>query len=152
MTAEQRLKELNILLPEPPDPMFIYRSTVRVGNLLFVSGHGPIKTDGSWITGRVGEDLTTEEAQEAARVTGLVILSTVRNALGTLDKVLRVVKVLGMVNARSDFKEHPEVINGFSKLMMEIFGDPGKGARSAVGMGSLPNNIPVEVEAIFEVE
>ena len=152
MTAEQRLEELNIQLPDAPQPVAIYRPAVQVGNLLFVSGHGPNRADGTQITGKVGVELTVEEAKEAARVTGLCILSTVRNTLGSLDRVVRVVKVLGMVNATSDFGEQPQVINGFSELMMEVFGDPGKGARSAVGMGSLPGNIPVEVEAIFEVE
>lgn len=152
MTAEQRLEELNIQLPDAPQPVAIYRPAVQVGNLLFVSGHGPNRADGTQITGKVGVELTAEEAKEAARVTGLCILSTVRNSLGSLDRVVRVVKVLGMVNATPDFGEQPQVINGFSELMMEVFGDPGKGARSAVGMGSLPGNIPVEVEAIFEVE
>lgn len=152
MKAEQRLEELNIQLPDAPQPVAIYRPAVRVGNLLFVSGHGPNRADGTQITGKVGVELTAEEAKEAARVTGLCILSTVRNSLGSLDRVVRVVKVLGMVNATPDFGEQPQVINGFSELMMEVFGDPGKGARSAVGMGSLPGNIPVEVEAIFEVE
>lgn len=152
MTAEQRLEELNIQLPDAPQPVAIYRPAVQVGNLLFVSGHGPNRADGTQITGKVGVELTAEEAKEAARVTGLCILSTVRNTLGSLDRVVRVVKVLGMVNATPDFGEQPQVINGFSELMMEVFGDPGKGARSAVGMGSLPGNIPVEVEAIFEVE
>ncbi len=152
MTAEQRLEELNIQLPDAPQPVAIYRPAVQVGNLLFVSGHGPNRADGTQITGKVGVELTAEEAKEAARVTGLCILSTVRNFLGSLDRVVRVVKVLGMVNATPEFGEQPQVINGFSELMMEVFGDPGKGARSAVGMGSLPGNIPVEVEAIFEVE
>lgn len=152
MTAEQRLEELNIQLPDAPQPVAIYRPAVQVGNLLFVSGHGPNRADGTQITGKVGVELTAEEAKEAARVTGLCILSTVRSTLGSLDRVVRVVKVLGMVNATPEFGEQPQVINGFSELMMEVFGDPGKGARSAVGMGSLPGNIPVEVEAIFEVE
>jgi enamine deaminase RidA (YjgF/YER057c/UK114 family) len=152
MKAEQRLEELNIQLPDAPQPVAIYRPAVQVGNLLFVSGHGPNRADGTQITGKVGVELTAEEGKEAARVTGLCILSTVRNTLGSLDRVVRVVKVLGMVNATPDFGEQPQVINGFSELMMEVFGDPGKGARSAVGMGSLPGNIPVEVEAIFEVE
>ena len=152
MTAERRLEELNIQLPDAPQPVAIYRPAVQVGNLLFVSGHGPNRADGTQITGKVGVELTAEEAKEAARVTGLCILSTVRNFLGSLDRVVRVVKVLGMVNATPDFGEQPQVINGFSELMMEVFGDPGKGARSAVGMGSLPGNIPVEVEAIFEVK
>ena len=151
MSAEQRLEELNIQLPDAPQPVAIYRPAVQVGNLLFVSGHGPNRADGTQITGKVGVELTAEEAKEAARVTGLCILSTVRSTLGSLDRVVRVVKVLGMVNATPEFGEQPQVINGFSELMMEVFGDPGKGARSAVGMGSLPGNIPVEVEVVLEV-
>src|SRR4029077_11794081 len=120
---------------------------------LYVSGHGPLKADGkSMQVGRVGGDLTTEQGKEAARLVGLAILSTVRKNLGSLDKVKRLVKTLGMVNCTADFKEQPQVINGFSELMAEVFGeDAGVGARSSVGMGSLPVNIPVEIECIFEV-
>jgi enamine deaminase RidA (YjgF/YER057c/UK114 family) len=132
--------------------MATYRSSVRVGNILYVSGTGPFRGDGTVIKGKVGVDLNTEEARLAARVVGLNVLSTVRSALGSLDKVVRIVKVLGMVNATLDFEEQPQVINGFSDLMVEVFGEEsGKGGRSAVGMGSLPQNIPVEIEAIFEV-
>jgi enamine deaminase RidA (YjgF/YER057c/UK114 family) len=152
MGAEARIKELGLQLPTPPSPVATYVPAVQVGNLLFVSGHGPLKTDGKMITGKVGADMTLEQGKEAARVTGLAILANVRKALGSLDRVMRLVKVLGMVNATADFKEHPQVINGFSDLMVDVFGDvAGKGARSAVGMGSLPGNIAVEVEAIFEV-
>ena len=152
MSAEARLTELGIELPPPPSPMATYRSSVRVGNILYVSGTGPFRGDGTVIKGKVGVDLNTEEARLAARVVGLNVLSTVRSALGSLDKVVRIVKVLGMVNATLDFEEQPQVINGFSDLMVEVFGEEsGKGGRSAVGMGSLPQNIPVEIEAIFEV-
>jgi enamine deaminase RidA (YjgF/YER057c/UK114 family) len=120
--------------------------------MLYVSGHGPLKPDGKLISGRVGQDLTAEQGKEAARVTGLAILSTVRNTLGSLDNIKRLVKTLGMVNCTADFKDQPLVINGFSELMAEVFGEEaGVGARSAVGMGSLPANIAVEVECIFEV-
>lgn len=151
MGPEDRVKELKLQLPSPPKPVATYIPAVQAGNLLYVSGHGPLKTDGTMITGRVGDDLTLEQGQQAARTVGLAVLSTVRNTLGSLDRVLRLIKVLGMVNSTADFKDHPKVVNGFSDLMVEVFGDSGKGARSAVGMGSLPGNIAVEVEAIFEV-
>jgi enamine deaminase RidA (YjgF/YER057c/UK114 family) len=151
MGAEARIKELKLELPAPPRPVATYVPAVQVGNLLFVSGHGPLKVDGKMISGKVGSDMTLEQGKDAARVTGLAILSTVRSTLGSLDRVLRLVKVLGMVNSTPDFKDHPQVINGFSDLMVDVFGEAGKGARSAVGMGSLPGNIAVEVEAIFEV-
>jgi len=151
MGPEARIKELKLELPAPPKPVATYIPAVQVGNLLYVSGHGPLKPDGKMLSGRVGADMTLEQGKEAARVVGLAILSTVRNTLGSLDRVVRLIKVLGMVNATSDFKDHPQVVNGFSDLMVEVFGDTGKGARSAVGMGSLPGNIPVEVEVIFEV-
>jgi enamine deaminase RidA (YjgF/YER057c/UK114 family) len=152
-TPEARLKDLQITLPPAPRPVAKYKTAVQVGHILYVSGHGPAKVDGnSPIAGRLGDDLTLEQGKEAARLVGLAILSTVRNTLGTLDRVKRLVKTLGMVNATPDFKDHPQVINGFSELMAEVFGDDaGVGARSAVGMGSLPSNIPVEVECIFEV-
>jgi enamine deaminase RidA (YjgF/YER057c/UK114 family) len=149
---ETRIQELHLVLPAAPKPVAKYKTAVLAGNMLYVSGHGPLKADGSTIVGRVGADLTTAQGKEAARVVGLAILSTVRHTLGSLDKVKRLVKTLGMVNSTTDFKEHPHVINGFSELMAEVFGDDaGVGARSAVGMGSLPGNIPVEVECIFEV-
>jgi enamine deaminase RidA (YjgF/YER057c/UK114 family) len=153
-SAEGRLRELGLTLPPPAAPIATYVRAVKVGNLLFVSGHGPAPSpDGKTYAGKVGKDLTIEEGRTAARLVGLNILSSVRSALGSLDRVARVVKVLGMVNASADFTQQPQVVNGFSDLMVEIFGEErGKGARSAVGMGSLPNAIPVEVEAIFEVE
>jgi enamine deaminase RidA (YjgF/YER057c/UK114 family) len=149
---ETRIQELHLSLPQPPKPVAKYKTAILVGNLLYVSGHGPLKTDGSMIVGRLGSDLTTAQGKEAARVVGIAILSTVRNTIGSLDNVRRLVKTLGMVNATPEFKEHPQVINGFSELMAEVFGeDAGVGARSAVGMASLPANIAVEVECVFEV-
>src|SRR5215208_576108 len=134
---EARIQELHLTLPIPPKPVAKYRPGVVVGNML---------------TGRVGADLTTEQGKDAARQVALAILSTVRNTLGSLDKVKRLVKTLGMVNCPPDYKDQPKVINGFSELMAEVFGkDAGIGARSAVGMGSLPGNIAVEIECIFEV-
>jgi enamine deaminase RidA (YjgF/YER057c/UK114 family) len=152
-TAESRLQQLQITLPPAPKPVAKYKTAVQVGNILYVSGHGPAKIDGkSPVVGRVGADLTLEQGKEAARLVGLAILATVRSTLGSLDKVKRLVKTLGMVNCTVDYKDQPLVINGFSELMAEVFGeDAGVGARSAVGMGSLPGNIPVEVECIFEV-
>src|SRR5947209_4862420 len=149
---EARVQELHLTLPNPPKPVAKYKTAVLVGNLLYVSGHGPLKPDGKMIAGRVGADLTPEQGKEAARVVGLAILATVRNTLGSLDRVKRLLKTLGMVNAAPDFKDHPQVINGFSELMADVFGDDaGVGSRSAVGMGSLPGNIAVEVECLFEV-
>lgn len=150
--AERRLRELNIELPPSPKPVATYVPAVQVDNVLYVSGHGPRRADGALIQGKAGGELNLRQANAAARVTGLNVLSTVRNTLGSLDKVVRLVKVLGMVNATADFTDHPKVINGFSDLMVEVFGESaGKGARSAVGMGSLPSNITVEIEAIFQV-
>jgi enamine deaminase RidA (YjgF/YER057c/UK114 family) len=151
MGAEARLAELKLELPPAPKPVATYVTAVRQGDLLYVSGHGPLKADKSMITGKVGADLDVAKGQAAARQTGLAILSTVRSQLGSLDKVVRLVKVLGMVNSTAEFGEHPKVINGFSDLMVDVFGEPGKGARSAVGMGSLPGGIAVEIEAIFQV-
>lgn len=151
MGAEAKLTELNLQLPPPPEPVATYVPAVQCGNLLYVSGHGPLRADGSQVRGQVGAELDIDEGRAAARLVGLGVLSTVRNALGSLDRVVRLVKVLGMVNAAPGFTDHPQVINGFSDLMVEVFGASGKGARSAVGMGSLPMNIPVEVEAVFEV-
>jgi enamine deaminase RidA (YjgF/YER057c/UK114 family) len=150
---ETRIQELHITLPTPPKPVAKYKTAVLVGNMLYVSGHGPAKlSDKTPMAGRVGADLTTEQGKDSARAVGVNILATVRAALGSLDKVKRLVKTLGMVNCTPDYKDQPQVINGFSELMAEVFGeDAGVGARSAVGMGSLPGNIPVEVECIFEV-
>jgi enamine deaminase RidA (YjgF/YER057c/UK114 family) len=153
-SAEARLRELKIELPKPSAPVATYVPAVQVGNLLFVSGHGPRNADGTRITGKVGPragQMSTGDANRAARSVGLAVLSTVREALGSLDRVARTVKVLGMVNASPEFTEHPQVINGFSDLLVQVFGERGKGARSAVGMSSLPGDIPVEIEVIFEV-
>ncbi len=152
-TAEDRLAALGLELPPVPTPVATYVPSVRSGSLLYVSGSGPgVGPDGEPVRGKVGRDLTLEEGNAAARLAGLRILANVRHSLGSLNRVERVVKVLGMVNATPDFDQQPQVVNGFSDLMVEIFGEErGKGARSAVGMGSLPSGIPVEVEAIFEV-
>ena len=152
MSAEARLKELGLELPVPPKPMAVYKSVVVVGNIAYVSGHGPMRHDKSFIIGRVGDELTEEQGKEAARFTGLGILATLRNHLGSLDRVVRVVKLLGMVYATPEFENQPEVINGCSELFKEVFGDAGVGARSAVGMGSLPGRIAVEIEGIFEIQ
>jgi enamine deaminase RidA (YjgF/YER057c/UK114 family) len=148
-----RIKELGITLPAAPAAIGIYVPAVRVGNLLFVSGHGPANLpDGTRPLGKVGRDLTLAQGKDSARRTGLNVLTSVQSTVGSLDRVVRVVKVLGMVNVAPDFTEMPHVINGFSELMVEVFGkERGTGARSAVGMASLPQNIPVEVEAVFEV-
>ena len=148
-----RLKALGITLPAAPAAIGIYVPAVRVGNLLFVSGHGPANLpDGTRPLGKVGAELTLQQGKDSARRTGLNVLTSVQGTLGSLDRVVRVVKVLGMVNVAPGFTEMPQVINGFSELMVEVFGkERGTGARSAVGMASLPQNIPVEVEAIFEV-
>lgn len=152
-SPETRLKELNIQLPTPPRPVAKYKPAIQVGNILYVSGHGPAKSDGKPpMLGKVGARLTMEQGKEVARLVGINILATVRNTIGSLDKVKRLVKTLGMVNATPEFVDHPHVINGFSELMAEVFGeDAGVGARSAVGMGSLPGDLPVEIECIFEV-
>jgi enamine deaminase RidA (YjgF/YER057c/UK114 family) len=149
---EKRILELHLTLPPAPKPIAVYKTAVKVGNLLFVSGHGPLKPDKTMITGRVGQDLNLEQGKEAARQVGLAILATVRDVLGSLDKVKRLVKTYGMVNCTDDFLDQPKVINGFSELMKDVFGDDaGVGARSAVGHNSLPGNIAVEIECIFEV-
>jgi enamine deaminase RidA (YjgF/YER057c/UK114 family) len=154
MGAEATLKEKSITLPPPSTPLANYVGAVRTGNLLYLSGHGPIRTGGkASITGKVGRELTIEQGYAAAREVGLGLLATTRAALGSLDRVKRVVKVLGMVNCADDFGDQPKVINGFSDLMVEVFGEAiGKHARSAVGMAGLPMGIPVEIEMILEVE
>ena len=150
--AEGRLKKLGIELPEAPTPVANYVTAVEVGNLLYISGHGPRKSDGTFIQGKLGAGLEIPAGQEAARITGLGVLATVSKALGSLDRVVRLVRAVGMVNAAPDFDQHPQVVNGFSDLMVEVFGEEaGKGVRCAVGMGSLPFNIAVEIDAIFEI-
>ena len=152
MSAEARIVELNLELPPAPKPMGVYKPLVIVGNMAYVSGHGPLKPDKTLITGRVGDDLDLEAGKLAARQVGLAILATLRAQLGSLDRVKRLIKVLGMVNCTPDFRDHPAVINGCSELFADVFGkENGIGARSAVGMGSLPGNIAVEIEAIFEL-
>ena len=149
---ERRLAELGLELPPAPKPMGTYVPAVQVGNLLFMSGLGPRRADGTMIQGKVGADLTIEQGREAARLVALNMLANVRAALGSLDRVERVVKTLGMVNSAPDFDQHPKVIDGFADLFVEVFGpDRGRGARSAVGMAALPNRIAVEVETIVQV-
>jgi enamine deaminase RidA (YjgF/YER057c/UK114 family) len=148
--AEARLKERNITLPTPPKPVANYVGWVRAGNLLFLAGHGP--GPGAHGKGKVGRDVTLEDGYQFAREAGLNLLATTRAALGSLDKVKRIVKVLGMVNSAPGFSNQPKVINGFSDLMIEIFEDAGKHARSAVGMAELPFGIPVEIEMVLEVK
>jgi enamine deaminase RidA (YjgF/YER057c/UK114 family) len=150
--AETKLKEKGIVLTPPASPVANYVNAVRVGNLLFLAGKGPQKADNTYISGKVGRDLTLEQGYEAARLTAINHLAVIKGELGSLNKVKRIVKVLGMVNCTEDFKDQPKVINGYSDLMVEIFGDKGKHARSAVGMYALPFNMAVEVEAIVEVE
>ncbi len=152
MSAEKRVKELGLDLPPLMLPTANYVPGVRIGNLLFMSGCGPRRHDGSAITGKLGGAVTVEQGYEAARVVGLNMLVNIRQVLGSLDKVKRVVKVLGMVNATPEFSQTPQVMNGFSDLFVEVFGDAGRGARSAVGMVTLPGQIAVEVEMILEVE
>lgn len=150
---ETRIQELHITLPTPPKPLAKYKPAVLAGNILYVSGHGPAKvSDKTPLKGRVGEDLTKEQGYDSARAVGINILATVKATIGSLDKIKRLVKTLGMVNSAAGFTEQPFVINGFSELMAEVFGeDAGVGARSAVGMVALPGQIPVEIECIFEV-
>src|SRR3954469_6701803 len=152
MGADARLAELKLELPPAPKPVATYVTAMRVGDLLYVSGHGPLRPDGSMFTGKLGADLDVPAGMAAARQTGLAILATVRAHLGSLDKVARLVKSLGMVNSTPDFGEQPKVINGYSDLMKDVFGEAGVGTRSAVGMGALPAGIAVEIEAIFEVK
>lgn len=149
MSVEARLNELGIVLPEPARPIATYVRYVRTGNLLFISGTGP----GPEIrAGKLGADMTLEEGYAAARSVGLSMLATAKDALGDLDRVKRLVKLLGMVNATPDFTDHPRVINGCSDLFVEVFGESGYGTRSAVGFVSLPSGIPVEIECTLEVE
>ena len=153
MSIDVRLRELGIELPAPPKPAGNYVGGIVVGNMLFMSGCGPRNPDGSSITGKVGDQLSTDDGYAAARLVGLNMLANIKSVVGHLDKVERIVKVLGMVNATPDFKEHPKVINGFSDLMVEVFGEEsGRAARSAVGMGSLPSQIAVEVEMILQLK
>ncbi len=152
MSAEARLKELGLELPASAAPVGNYVPAVRTGNLVFLSGHGPVGKDGTVATGKVGSDLTVEQGYEAAKIVAVGLLGSLKDLIGSLDKVSRVVKLLGMVNCDASFFDQPQVINGASDLLVEVFGDKGKHARSAVGMNSLPFNIAVEIEMIVEVE
>jgi enamine deaminase RidA (YjgF/YER057c/UK114 family) len=153
MGAESRVAELKLELPPAAKPMGVYKPVVIAGNMAYLSGHGPLKPDKTLVCGTVGADLDAAAGKAAARLTGLAVLSSMRAALGSLDRVKRLIKTLGLVNCTAEFKEQPAVINGFSELMAEVFGaDAGVGARSAVGAISLPGNMAVEVEAIFEIE
>jgi enamine deaminase RidA (YjgF/YER057c/UK114 family) len=151
-TAEQNFAALGLNLPPAPQPLGVYKPYLIDGKYLYVSGHGTVKDDKSLIIGRIGQDMNADEGKLAARQVGLAILSTIKTNLGSLDKVKRVIKVLGMVNCTPDFEKHPFIINGCSELFAKVWGeDNGIGVRSAVGMGSLPDNIPVEIEALFEL-
>lgn len=152
LSPEAKLKELNLELPPAPAPKGVYKPLLKDKNYIYVSGHGPVTLDNDLLKGRVGSEVDMDQGKLAARQTGLAILSTLRTNLGSLNKIKRVIKVLGMVNCTGDFEQHPYVINGASELFAEIFGqENGIGVRSAVGMGSLPENISVEIEAIFEL-
>lgn len=152
MGAEARLAELKLVLPPAPKPVATYVTAIQQGDLIYVSGHGPLRSDGTLITGKLGADMDVAAGQAAARQTGLAILSTLRAHLGSLDKIERLIKSLGMVNSTPDFGEQPKVINGYSDLMKDVFGDAGVGTRSAVGTVALPAGIAVEIEAIFQVK
>jgi enamine deaminase RidA (YjgF/YER057c/UK114 family) len=149
---EARIKELGIQLIKPSAPVANYVKAVRVGNMVYLSGHGPDKADGGLVTGKVGSDLTLEQGRDAARLVGISLLSTLKAEIGDLNKVKRIVKVLGMVNAIPTFEKQPQVINGCSDLMVEVFGEKGKHARSSVGVASLPSNIAVEIEMVVELK
>ena len=151
MNVEQKIKELGLALPQPAKPVANYVPAVQTGNLLFVSGHGPYNDGKTKTSGKVGRELTVEEGYQTARNVALNCLASVKDAIGELDKVKRVVKLLGMVNCTEDFKDSPKVINGCSDLLVTIFGEAGKHSRSAVGMQALPNQIPVEIEMILEI-
>ncbi|MCX5495038.1 RidA family protein [Kaistia dalseonensis] len=151
MLIEQRLQSLGLVLPEVPTPVGTYLPYVQMGNLLFMCGQGPLLPDGTNALGKVGGDVTLEQGYERARITGLVMISVMKKALGDLDRVVRIGKILGMVNCVPEFGGHPQVINGCSDLFLEVFGEKGRHARSSVGMSSLPGNMTVEIEAVVEV-
>jgi enamine deaminase RidA (YjgF/YER057c/UK114 family) len=151
-TPDERFEQLRLTLPPAPKPLGVYKPFLIVDKFVYVSGHGTVKEDRSLIIGRIGKDLTLEEGKLAARQVGLAILATLKENLGSLNRIKRVIKVLGMVNATPDFERHPYIINGCSELFAQVWGEEnGIGVRSAVGMGSLPDNIPVEIEAMFEL-
>ena len=150
--AERKWKELNIELPPAPRPLGVYKPCLQDGKYLYLSGHGPVQKNGSLIIGRIGENMDMEEGKKAARQVGLTMLATIQANISSFNHIKRVIKVLGMVNCTADFLKHPYIINGCSELFAEIWGEEnGIGVRSAVGMGSLPDNIPVEIEALFEL-
>lgn len=152
LTADQRFEQLGLSLPPAPKPLGVYKPYLIDGKYLYLSGHGPVQNDKSLIIGRIGDDISQEDGKLAARQVGLTILSTIKTNLGSLAKVKRVIKVLGMVNCTPDFEKHPFIINGCSELFAQIWGEEnGIGTRSAVGFGSLPDNIPVEIEALMEL-
>ena len=152
LTPEQRLKELGLVLPPAPKPMGVYKPSLIDGTHLYLSGHGPVLEDKSLMKGRIGKDIDQEQGKLAARQVGLTMLATIRSNIGSLNNIKRVIKVLGMVNSTLEFENHPYVINGCSELFAAIWGEEnGVGVRSAVGFGSLPGNIPVEIEALFEL-
>ena len=152
MSTEARLTELKLVLPPAPRPLAVYKPLMVVGNLVFVSGHGPVQNDGTLIVGRVGESLDPEQGKNAARQTGLTMLASLRAHFGSLDRIKRVVKLLGWVNCTEGFTEQPAIINGCSELFQDLWGgEVGVGARSAIGTNVLPGNIPVEIEGIFEI-
>jgi enamine deaminase RidA (YjgF/YER057c/UK114 family) len=151
MSFENKLKELGIELNSPPSPVANYIPVQQTGNLIYLSGQGPRDESGNFITGKVGEDISAEEAYELAKNTAINLISVMKSYLGSLDRIEKIVKVLGMVNSTSDFIDHPKVINGCSDFFVEVFGEKGRHARSAVGMGSLPNNMAVEIEIIVEI-
>lgn len=152
-SPEENFKKLGLELPPAPKPLGVYKPCLQDGKYLYLSGHGTVKSDGSLIIGRIGEDLDTEQGKIAARQVGLAMLATIKANLGSLNRVKRVIKVLGMVNCVSSFEKHPYIINGCSELFAAVWGEEnGIGVRSAVGMGSLPDNIPVEIEAMFELD
>ena len=153
MSAEARFAKLGLELPQAPKPMGVYKPLVICGNLAYLSGHGPLRTDGKLVTGRLGLDLDVEAGYEAAQITGLALLATLKSELGSLDRVKRLVKLLGLVRSTDSFDQQPAVINGCSELFRDVFGeDAGVAARSALGTNSLPGEIAVEIEAIFEIE
>ena len=152
MSAEARVEELGLDLSDPAGPIANYVSAVTTGKLVYLSGNGPRRPDGTMMAGKVGADLSTEQGYEQAKLVGIQLLAALRAHVGSLDNVTQVIKLLGMVNCTSDFADQPAVINGCSDLLVDVFGDAGKHARSAVGMGSLPGQIPVEIEMIVEIK
>ena len=152
LSAEQNFAQLGLTLPPAPTPLGVYKPCLVDGKYLYVSGHGPVQNDKSLIIGRIGKDMDAEQGKLAAQQVGLTILATIKKHIGSLDKVKRVIKVLGMVNSTPEFEKHPYIINGCSELFAKVWGEEnGVGVRSAVGFGSLPDNIPVEIEALFEL-